>query len=198
MKAVMGFSSINALDYLPSFYSDWRHQNYIFYFRKWVLMYDLSSNVYLLKELLALYIQSINMVSFLFTQSCLTVLNTDNPLNEQFGMHSSARTRLLDLHYYLVKTLFALRMLLCNVSEVFYEHNCNYFIMLVKFFDWGDTVYRQLLLFSQQNPPVSGAVCLSLFETSVLNLGNLLPQGFKCKFPWPSESARFGFCVFEL
>lgn len=115
----MGFSSINALDYLPSFYSDWRHQNYTFYFRKWVLMYDLSSNVYLLKELLALYIQSINMVSFLFTQSCQTVLNTDNPLNEQFGMHSSARTRLLDLHYYLVKTLFALRMLLCNVSEVF-------------------------------------------------------------------------------
>lgn len=70
MKAVMGFSSINVLDYLPSFYSDWRHQNYIFYFRKWVFMYDLSSNVYLLKELLALYIQSINMVSFLFTQSC--------------------------------------------------------------------------------------------------------------------------------
>lgn len=33
-------------------------------------MYDLSSNVYLLKELLALYIQLINMVSFLFTQSC--------------------------------------------------------------------------------------------------------------------------------
>ena len=70
MKAVMGFSSINALDYLPSFYSNWRHQNYIFYFRKWVFMYELSSNVYLLKELLALYIQSINMVSFLFTQSC--------------------------------------------------------------------------------------------------------------------------------
>ena len=33
-------------------------------------MYDLSSSVYLLKELLALYIQSSNMVSFLFTQSC--------------------------------------------------------------------------------------------------------------------------------
>lgn len=32
-------------------------------------MYDLRSNVYLLKELLALFIQSINMVSFLFTQS---------------------------------------------------------------------------------------------------------------------------------